>query len=85
MDRRRRFPSLAHLDNNDIRLLLKRSTLSRIDRHIAINALCWSMDDVDNGAAVGYDRSTVGKHLHFTIVPQLEWLDAKPKKKRAGA
>ena len=85
MDRRKRFPSLAHLDNNDIRLLLKRSTLSRIDRQIAVNALCWNMDDVDIGVAVGYDRSTIGRHLRCTIVPQLEWLDAKTKLIKAEA
>ena len=83
MDRRKRFPTLAHLDNNDIRLLLKRSTLSRIDRQIAINALCWNMDDADNGAAVKYDRSSVGRHLRNVIVPQLEWLDAKPCRTKA--
>lgn len=86
MNRRRRFPALAHLENNDIRLLLKRSCLSRIDRQIAINALCWNMEDADNGAAVGYDRSTIGRHLRTIIVPELEWLERKPEKRaRAGA
>lgn len=86
MDRRKRFPTLAHLENNDIRLLIKRSTLSRIDRQIAINALCWSMDDADNGAAVGYDRSTVGRHLRNNIIPEFEWLLQKTQQQKcAGA
>jgi hypothetical protein len=86
MNRRKRFPALAHLENEEILDLLKRSSLSQTDRQIAINVLCWNMDDADNGAAVGYDRSTVGKRLRETIVPELEWLEAKPyKTKQAGA
>ena len=86
MDKRKRFPTLAHLENNEIRLLLKRSTLSRLDRQIAINALCWGMDDADNGAAVKYDRSTIGRRLRNVIVPELEWLLEKPnKREKAGA
>lgn len=84
MDKRKRFPGLAHLDNNDIRRLLKRSTLSRLDRQIAISSLCWSMDDADIAAAVKYDRSSVSRHLRDVIVPHLEWLDKKPDRtKRA--
>ncbi len=74
MNRRKRFPRLANLENEDIRLLLRRSSLSRLDRHIAINCLCWDMADADNAAAVYATRSTVGRHLNNTIVPQLEKL-----------
>lgn len=80
MDKRKRFPTVAHLENDEIRLLLKRSTLSRLDRQIAINCLCWSMDDADNAAAVKYDRSTIGRRLRYVIIPELEWLLKKPNK-----
>lgn len=85
MDAKKRFPALAGLENEDIRRLLRRSTLSRIDRHIAINCLCWGMGDADNAAAVGYDRSTVGRRLRGIIVPELTRLQEKAKTKCAGA
>ena len=86
MNWRKRFPQLAHLENMEILALLDRSSLSREDRKIAINCLCWNMQDVDNGAddMVCMDRSTVGKHLRNVIVPELTWLENKPIKNVAG-
>lgn len=86
MDAKKRFPQLAELDSEDIRRLLKRSTLSRVDRHIAINCLCWGMCDVDTAAAVNMDRTTVGRRLRLLIVPELERLMRRDIEKRcAGA
>ena len=85
MNAKKRFPELSELDNDDIRKLLKRSTLSREDRHIAICCLCWNMDDVDTAAAVYMHRTTVGRHLRQIIVPELERLINLQKKKCAGA
>lgn len=86
MDWRKRFPELADLENEDIRRLLKRSTLSRMDKQIAINCLCWEMADVDSAAAVHVYRSTVGRRLRGKIVPQLTRLMYKEMNKRcAGA
>ena len=86
MDAKKRFPGLADLDSEDIRRLLKRSTLSRDDRQIAVSCLCWGMADVDTAAAVHMDRTTVGRHLRLQIVPELERLMQKDAKKRcAGA
>ena len=85
MNAKKRFQSLSELDNDDIRKLLKRSTLSREDRHIAICCLCWNMDDVDTAAAVYMHRTTVGRHLRQIIVPELERLINRQEKKCAGA
>ena len=85
MNAKKRFQSLSELDNDDIRKLLKRSTLSREDRHIAICCLCWNMDDVDTAAAVYMHRTTVGRHLRQIIVPELERLINRHEKKCAGA
>ena len=85
MNAKKRFQSLSELDNDDIRKLLKRSTLSREDRHIAICCLCWNMDDVDTAAAVYMHRTTVGRHLRQVIVPEIERLVERQEKKCAGA
>lgn len=85
MNAKKRFPSLAELGNDDIRRLLRSSTLSREDRHIAICCLCWNMDDVDTAAAVYMHRTTVGRHLRDVIVPELERLVELQEKKCAGA
>lgn len=84
MNAKKRFPSLAELDNADIRRLLRRSTLSREDRHIAICCLCWDMDDADTAAAVYMHRTTVGRHLRCVIVPELERLNQRCTKQCAG-
>lgn len=84
MNAKKRFPSLADLDNDDIRRLLRRSTLSREDRQIAICCLCWNMDDVDTAAAVYMHRTTVGRHMRDVIVPELERLINRQEKKCAG-
>ena len=84
MNAKKRFPSLAHLTNREIHQLLIRSTLSREDRHIAICCLCWDMDDVDTADAVHMHRTTVGRHLHCVIVPELERLINLQEKKCAG-
>ena len=85
MNAKKRFPELAHLTNEEIRKLLRRSTLSREDRHIAICCLCWNMDDVDTAAAVYMHRTTVGRHLRQIIVPELERIINRQEKKCAGA
>lgn len=85
MNAKKRFPELAQLTNDEIRKLLKRSTLSREDRQIAICCLCWSMDDVDTAAAVYMHRTTVGRHMRDVIVPELERLVERQEKKCAGA
>ena len=85
MNAKKRFPGLAQLTNEEIRKLLKRSTLSREDRQIAICCLCWDMDDVDTAAAVNMHRTTVGRHLRQAIVPELERLMIRKEKKCAGA
>ena len=85
MNAKKRFPRLAQLTNEEIRKLLKRSTLSREDRQITICCLCWDMDDVDTAAAVNMHRTTVGRHLRHVIVPELERLMKRQEKKCAGA
>ncbi len=85
MNANKRFPSLAHLTNREIHQLLIRSTLSREDRHIAACCLCWDMDDVDTAAAVFMHRTTVGRHLRYVIVPELERLMDRQEKECAGA
>lgn len=85
MNAKKRFPSLAELGNDDIRRLLRHSTLSREDRQIAICCLCWDMDDVDTAAAVYMHRTTVGRHLRYVIVPELERLMNRQENECAGA
>lgn len=85
MNAKKRFPSLAQLTNDEIRQLLRRSTLSREDRHIAACCLCWDMDDVDTAAAVYMHRTTVGRHLRYVIVPELERLMNRHENECAGA
>ena len=84
MNSKKRFPTLAQLSNDEIRRLLRRSTLSREDRQIAICCLCWDMDDVDTAAAVYMHRTTVGRHLRYVIVPELVRLIEMDKKKCVG-
>ena len=84
MNAKNRFPQLAHLTNEEIRKLLRRSTLSREDRHIAACCLCWDMDDVDTAEAVYMHRTTVGRHLRDVIVPELEQLINRQGNKCAG-
>ena len=83
----KKFPALAGLDAEELRRLLKRSTLSREDRQIAISCLIWDMDYIDIGAAVHMDRTTVSRHMRDVIAPQLERLMEKqqPKQQLAGA
>lgn len=85
MNAKKRFPTLAQLTNDEIRQLLRRSTLSREDRQIAACCLCWDMDDVDTAAAVYMHRTTVGRHLRCVIVPELERLMERREKECAGA
>lgn len=70
----KKFPALAGLDAEELRRLLKRSTLSREDRQIAVSCLIWDMDYIDIGAAVHMDRTTVSRHMRDVIAPQLERL-----------
>lgn len=84
MDAKKRFPELAHLTSNELRKLLKRSTLSREDRQIAIYCLCWGMADADTAAAVYMHRTTVGRHLRENIVPELKKLASRHEKKCVG-
>ena len=74
MNAKKKFPSLASLDAGDLRRLLRRSTLAREDRQIAISCLQWDMAYVDVGAAVGMDRRTVSRHMNELIAPELERL-----------
>lgn len=62
------------MDAIELKALLKRSTLSREDRQIAISCLIWDMDYIDIGAAVHMDRTTVSRRMRTIIVPQLEKL-----------
>jgi hypothetical protein len=78
----KKFPALATLDAVDLQKLLKRSTLSREDRQIAVSCLVWNMDYIDIGAAVHMDRTTVSRRMRNIIAPQLERLQ---KKNRAVA
>lgn len=78
-----RFPGLADLDAEDLHKLLKRSTLSKEDRQIAVSCLIWDMDYVEIGAAVHMDRTTVSRRMRRIIAPQLERLREK-KASRVG-
>lgn len=67
----KKFPALAGLDAGELKQLLKRSTLSREDRQIAVSCLIWDMDYIEIGAAVHMDRTTVSRRMRDTIAPQL--------------
>lgn len=67
-----------------LKKLLKRSTLSRDDRQIAVSCLIWDMDYIEIGAAVHMDRTTVSRRMRKIIAPQLEMLQGR-EKDRAGA
>ena len=43
------------------------------------------MDDVDTAAAVYMHRTTVGRHLRYVIVPEMERLMKRQEKECAGA
>lgn len=84
MNAKKRFPFAANLENEDIRRLIRRSTLSRDDRQIAICCLCWDMDDADTAAAVYMHRTTVGRRLRNVIAPELMRIMENDAKKCAG-
>ena len=86
MNWKKRFPELAHLESMEILALVQRSGLSKYDRKAAINCLCWGMTDIESSVDddVRMDRSTVGKRLREIIVPELVWLDQKPKPESAA-
>ena len=73
----KKFPALAGLDADELRKLLKRSTLSREDRQIAISCLIWDMNYADIAATVYMDRTTVSRRMRDIIAPQLERLQNK--------
>ena len=73
----KKFPSLAGLDAQELKKLLRHSTLSREDRQNAISCLIWDMDYIDIGEAVHMDRTTVSRHMRDVIAPQLERLMKK--------
>ena len=75
----KKFPALAALDATELQKLLKRSTLSREDRQIAVPCLVWDMDYIDIGAAVHMDRTTVSRRMRNIIAPQLERLQKKDR------
>lgn len=74
MSIKKKFPDLANMDARELARLLRRSTLSKEDRQIAISCLRWDMDYIDVGAKIGMDRRTVSRHMHERIVPELRWL-----------
>lgn len=47
---RARFPTMAGVDAMQLKTLLRRSTLSREDRQIAVCLLQWDMNYIDVGA-----------------------------------
>ncbi len=65
--------------------LLRRSTLSREDRQIAISLLQWDMSYIDVGAKMNMDRRTVSRRMKNRILPELEWLNGRTETKSAGA
>ena len=58
---RARFPTMAGVDAMQLKTLLRRSTLSREDRQIAISLLQWDMSYIDVGAKMNMDRRTVSR------------------------
>ena len=67
----KKFPHLAALDAAELKALLKRSTLSREDRQIAVSCLIWDMNYADIAAAVHMDRTTVSRRMRNIVAPQL--------------
>ena len=79
MNIKKKFPDLADMDALELAGLLRRSTLSREDRQIAVSCFKWSMDYIDAGAKVGMDRRTVSRHMNEDIVPELRRLRDRAK------
>lgn len=77
MDIKKKFPDLADMDALELAKLLRRSTLSRDDRQIAVSCFRWSMDYIDAGEKMHMDRRTVSRHMNDTIVPELRRLRAR--------
>lgn len=77
MDIKKKFPDLADMDAPELAKLLRRSTLSKEDRQIAVSCFQWNMKYADVGARVGMDRRTVSRHMTDEIVPTLRMLRAK--------
>lgn len=77
MDIKKKFPDLADMDALELRKLLRRSTLSREDRQIAVSCFQWNMDYIDVGAKMNMDRRTVSRHMNDDIVPALRRLRAQ--------
>ena len=82
---RARFPTMAGVDAMQLEALLRRSTLSREDRQIAISLLQWDMSYIDVGAKMNMDRRTVSRRRKNRILPELEWLNGRTETKSAGA
>ena len=82
---RARFPTMAGVDAMQLEALLRRSTLSREDRQIAISLLQWDMSYIDVGAKMNMDRRTVSRRMKNRILPELEWLNGMTETKSAGA
>lgn len=82
---RARFPTMAGVDAMQLKTLLRRSTLSREDRQIAISLLQWDMSYIDVGAKMNMDRRTVSRRMKNRILPELEWLNGRAETKSAGA
>ena len=82
---RARFPTMAGVDAMQLEALLRRSTLSREDRQIAISLLQWDMSYIDVGAKMNMDRRTVSRRMKNRILPELEWLNGRAETKSAGA
>ena len=82
---RARFPTMAGVDAMQLKTLLRRSTLSREDRQIAVSLLQWDMNYIDVGAKMNMDRRTVSRRMKDRILPELEWLNGRTEAKSAGA
>ena len=82
---RARFPTMAGVDAMQLEALLRKSTLSREDRQIAISLLQWDMSYIDVGAKMNMDRRTVSRRMKNRILPELEWLNGRAETKSAGA
>ena len=80
-----RFPTMAGVDAMQLKTLLRRSTLSREDRQIAVCLLPWDMNYIDVGAKINMDRRTVSRRMKDRILPELEWLNGRTEAKSAGA
>lgn len=78
-----KFPRLYGLDSEELRKLLKRSTLSKEDRIIAIKHLIWDMDYIDIGEIVHMHRTTVGRHMRDGIEPELARLRGTAPQEKA--